>query len=127
VNTAPWCALPNKAKRAAAALALAVFVLAGCGKSGIVAVRRPLEEIRVCDNLSNSEWGCRHEFDAGSLVAMSLPAARELAHRHGYIVRRVAPLARKEAVPTGLKKDRIDVETNAPRSDSMVVRFVGKG
>jgi hypothetical protein len=126
VNKARSCA-SSKGGSGAAALLLAALALAGCGKSSIVTVRRPLGTIRVCDNLSSSEWGCRHEFDAGALVAMSLPDARRLAKAHGYVVRRVAPLKHGEALTGDFRKDRIDVETDAPGEDSTVVRFVEKG
>jgi hypothetical protein len=101
--------------------------LTGCGKTGIVTVRRPLGEIRVCDNLTNAEWGCRHEFDVGSLVGMNLPDARDLARQHGYIIRRVAPVTTRDVLLNDFRKDRIDVETDAAREDSTVVRFVEKG
>lgn len=126
VNKAPSCG-SLRGGSAAAALLLAVLAFASCGKSSIVTVRRPLEAIRVCDNLTDSEWGCRHEFDAASLVAMSLPDAKRLAKAHGYVVRRVAPLLEHEMLMRDFRKDRIDVETDAAREDSTVLRFVEKG
>jgi hypothetical protein len=126
VSKAPSFALSSRAS-ASAALLLASLAFVSCGKSGIVAVRRPLETIRVCDNLSDSEWGCRHEFDAGSLVGMSLPDAARLAEAHGYVVRRVAPLQKREVLTTDFRKDRIDVETDSSNERGTVVRFVEKG
>jgi hypothetical protein len=125
VSKARSCASSKGAS--GAAVLLVALALASCGKSAILTVRRPLEPIRVCDNLTNSEYGCRHEFDAGSLVGMSLPDARQLANAHGYVVRRVAPLKRNETLATGLRKDRIDVETDSSSDEGTVVRFVEKG
>jgi len=106
---------------------VAALAFASCGKSGIVTVRRPLEAIRVCDNLRDFRMGCRHEFDAASLVAMSLPDAKRLVKVHGYVVRRVAPLREHEALRRDFRKDRIDVETDAVGEGSTVLRFVEKG
>jgi hypothetical protein len=102
--------------------------LASCGKSDIVAVRRPVEEIRVCDDsLTRAEWGCRDEFNAGLLIGMRLPDAKRLAAKHGYVVRRAAPLQKREALTMDFLTDRIEVETDAPSEDSTVVRFIDKG
>jgi hypothetical protein len=104
------------------------LLLASCGKSDIVAVRRPVDEIRVCDDsLDHREWGCRDEFNAGLLIGMRLSDAKRLAAAHGYVVRRAAPLQKHEALTMDFLTDRIEVETNAPNENSTVVRFIDKG
>lgn len=111
----------------AVALALCVAA-AGCGKQARVLVKRPVIPIEICRRIHDEGYSpCRGEFDVGRLIGLRLPAARDLARQHGYVVRRVAPLAPHELPTADLAFNRIDVECNAPTEDAIVVRYVERG
>jgi hypothetical protein len=91
-------------------LVVATVVLSGCGRSdiggkdGTVVVKRPVLPIYLCrltfDGHSNAP--CRHRFNAGQMISLRLNAANTVVEAHGYSVRRVAPLARGEALTADL-------------------------
>jgi hypothetical protein len=104
-----------------------IMSLAACGKSNLVAVRRPVKPIWVCTVRFERKQACDHRFNAALLVGMKLPGAQRVAQRDGYVVRRVAPLAEYEGLLLDYDTRRLDVETDAVSNDSTVVRFVGQG
>jgi hypothetical protein len=109
-------------------VATLMLLLAGCGKRSLVAVRRPVKPIWICEiSLLAQERACRDGFDAGSLVGLRLPAAERLAAAHGYKVSRVAPLAENEDLIADWESNRLDVETDSTGEQSTVVRFVERG
>jgi hypothetical protein len=104
------------------------LLVVGCGKSDLVAVRRPVKPIWICRiGLTIRERDCRHRFDAGALVGLRLPVAERVAHAHGYHVSRVAPLREHEGLIADWESDRLDVETDSTSEQSTVVRFVERG
>lgn len=112
----------------ALSLAISMSLLAGCGKSDLVAVRRPVKPIWICQGrLTIHQQSCRHRFDAGSLVGLRLTAAQRVAQAHGYHVSRVAPLGEDEGLIMDWELDRLDVETDSTSEQSTVVRFVERG
>jgi len=112
----------------ALSLAILTSLLAGCGKSDLIAVRRPVKPIWICQiGLTIHERDCRHRFDAGSLVGLRLPEAERLARTHGYHVQSVAPLAEHEGLTMDWQSDRLDVETDSTSDKSTVVRFADRG
>jgi hypothetical protein len=111
----------------AAAAVLVALCIGGCGKSNIVAVKRPVLPIYVCDNVRElrAVEGCAGRFDAGQLIGMRLPAAEKRAEAHGFTVRKVAPGA--GALLEEAESNRLDVECDTPARDCTVVRIVKRG
>jgi hypothetical protein len=106
----------------------ATLLLAGCGKANLVAVKRPVKPIWICESFRLSrERTCPNRFDAGSLVGLRLRQAERLAAAHGYNVRRVAPLGEHEMLILDLESSRLNVETDSTSEQSTVVRFVEQG
>jgi hypothetical protein len=113
-------------RRAAAAALIALIFLVGCGKSDIVAVKRPVLPIWICVvPRENPGEHCARRFDAGQLIGMRLPAAEKRAEAHGFTVRRVAP--GKGALTLEYKSDRLDVECDRSARDCTVVRLAYRG
>jgi hypothetical protein len=108
---------------------IAALALAGCGKSNIVAVRRPVIAIYVCSAPRERPGGqCARRFDAAQLIGLKLRSAEKVAQAHGYTVRVIAPLPRGAALYQDAESNRIDVETSSfPSADSVVVRLVEVG
>jgi hypothetical protein len=101
--------------------------LTSCGKSNLVAVRRPVKPIWVCVLRLGAKQGCDHRFNAALLVGMKLPGAQRLAGHNGYVLRRVAPLRGDEALTADERFNRLDVETDAPNEDSTIIRYADQG
>jgi hypothetical protein len=116
-------------RRLTLATVLTALALAGCGKTSIVAVKRPVIPIYLCSVARERPNGqCVHRFDAGRLIGLRLHAAEKLAQAHGYSVRPVAPLPRGGALERDAESNRIDVETSSfPSAHSVVVRLVELG
>ena len=108
---------------------IAALALVGCGKTDILAVRRPVIPIYICSAPRERPGEhCARRFDAGRLIGLKLRAAEKLAEAHGYTVRVVAPLPRGAALFQDAESNRIDVETSSfPSADSIVVRLVERG
>jgi hypothetical protein len=106
----------------------AVFAttLAACGNSNLAQVQRPTRPMYVCLLGSHP---CEHRFNAALLISLRLDAANALAERHGYSVRRVAPLPlpRREKLTAEEQFNRIDVECAEEAEDCLVKRIVSQG
>jgi hypothetical protein len=116
-------------RRLAFLAAFVALALAGCGKTNIVAVKRPVIPIYIC-SVPRERPGeqCAHRFDAGRLIGLHLRSAEKLAEAHGYNVRVVAPLPRGDALFRDAESNRLDVETSSfPSAESIVVRLVERG
>jgi hypothetical protein len=105
-----------------AAIALSALALAGCGKGDIAFVHRPVLPIYVC---KEEVRPCPHPFDAGRLIGLTLPDAEKLAARYHYKVRKVAPGSGDLTME--FLTSRLDVETDSPSRDAIVVRYVERG
>jgi hypothetical protein len=116
-------------RRLALLAVIAASALTGCGKTNIVAVKRPVIPIYLCSAPRERPGGqCVHRFDAGRLIGLHLRSAEKLAQAHGYTVRVVAPLPRGDTLYQDAESNRIDVETSSfPSADSVVVRLVELG
>jgi hypothetical protein len=116
-------------RRLALLAVIAALTLTGCGKTNIVAVRRPVIPIYICAGPKERPGEqCVHRFDAAQLIGLKLRAAEKLAQAHGYTMRVVAPLPRGAALFRDAESNRIDVETSSfPSADSVVVRIVELG
>jgi hypothetical protein len=113
--------------RCRAALAtLAILALAGCGKSNIVAVRRPVVPFYICVQHS-AGLSCPGKFDVGRLIGLTLAEAERLAERHHYTVRRIAAPGDHGALERDFESNRLDVECSSPSPNAIVVRFVEIG
>jgi hypothetical protein len=109
-------------------VAALVLAVAGCGKSNIVAVRRPVLPIYYC--LGRDEHAgehCRGEFNAALLIGLTLAKASSLAKSHGYVVRREAPVRGWFFDDLVNSSNRIDVECNDASDNCVVVRIIGTG
>jgi hypothetical protein len=115
-------------KHILAALLLIASAMSGCGKSSIVAVKRPAIAINVCQNVHDEGYDpCPGLFDVGRIIGLRLPAAEKLAESHGYKVRSVAPLGEHEALTADFESNRLDVECDSTSRDCIVVRYVERG
>ena len=104
-------------------------VLAGCGKSQIVAVKRPIVPIYLCPNAQErGRRTCAGRFDAGQLIGMPLDNAHQIAAAHGFAVKRGAPLTPDESLDdeiAGNGTNLLRVETSGTSTSSIVVRLMG--
>jgi hypothetical protein len=105
---------------------LASVLAIGCGKADVAIVKRPLLPIEVCENVPG-KYGCRHEIDAGKLIGLSLAQAERFAAKHGFVVRRLAPIRANELPTMDLQPNRLDVECDGLSPGSIVTRFVQRG
>jgi hypothetical protein len=111
-------------------LGLIVFavVLAGCGKSDIVAVKRPLVPIYVCPNARERGLPrCAGRFDVGRLIGIPLDDAHRIGSAHGFDVQRGAPLTPLEQLndtTAGTGTNLLRVECNGTSKGSIVVRLM---
>jgi hypothetical protein len=102
---------------------LGSLAIAGCGKSSIVAVNRPVLPMYVCASPAERPGErCARRFDAGQLIGLRLPAAEERAHAHGF---RVAPGHLILAMDA--ESNRLDVECDSTSRDCTVVRIAYRG
>jgi hypothetical protein len=107
---------------------IAAVSLAGCGKSSIVAVKRPVLPIYVCAIPGERPSAhCTRRFDAGQLIGLKLPAAERLAKSRGYTVLREAPVHGRFISDLMFVTDQLDVECDNTSRDCTVVRLIGRG
>jgi hypothetical protein len=110
-------------------LVVSAVTLAGCGKSDIVAVRRPVVPIYLCAHARKHEpQTCSGRFDAGQLIGMRLDDAHRIALAHGFNVQRGAPLTALEQFiehNTGRSgTNLLRVECDGTSQGSIVVRLM---
>jgi hypothetical protein len=101
--------------------------LSGCGKSGVVVVKRPAVVIYACDGRAGQKGRgehCRGPFDAGRLVGLRMKDAERLAEVNGFTVRCENP---GEAANDELDFYRIDVECSENSKDGIITRVKGRG
>ncbi len=108
-------------RRLIATAIASLALLRGCGKADVAIVKPPLVPIYVCPRAVGPRAICRHRFDAGKLIGMSLGQARRVAAAHGYALLRVAP-APEASIFMGRE---LEVECSAGGASGIVVRILG--
>ncbi len=115
--------------KAMACVLVTASILTACGKSDLADVKRPTRPIFICVLGFAADRSCQHRFNASQLISLRLDGANALAERHGYSVRRVAPLPlpRHEKLIADEEFNRIDVECAEAAEDCLVKRIVSQG